>query len=169
MSLDQWIAVFTASIGFAGLLAVALQIRASTIQGRLDTLCKSLDVNRQLLSLGFSHPRLFDILNDTPNVDPEWEKRYLQLWLNHLSLVHAFLKNGGFDPEFQDSLMKDIGYLLANQNMQRHWPRHAQYYPPSFQKLLNGMLSDMKPMETAPEVTKPAPAGQSSQTSPATS
>jgi hypothetical protein len=144
MTLDQWVAVFSASVSFLGLMFVALQIREATKQRRLESIHNLFNTNRELLALGFEHPLLFNVLNDVKCADPEMEKRYLQIWLNHASMVHVFLKNGGFDAEFRQSIKNDIRYLMMLQNMQRHWLRCSQYYPASFQKLVNSIIYELE-------------------------
>lgn len=140
MPSDMFGYVIPALIPFASLVLLLIQLRRGTKQKNLESLYRVYDVSRQLLSLGFTHPALFDVLNDAPDVNPEWEKRYLQMWLNQLSMVHTYLKNGSFDPEFHDSLHREIAYLMTLQNMQRHWKNNGDIYSPSFQKLVNGIL-----------------------------
>ena len=143
MSLEQWVAILSATMSFIGLMFVALQIRDSTRQRRVESVQRLIDVNRELLSLGFSHPKLFDILNDTTTADPQWEQRYLQLWLNHLSMVHTMLKHRGFDADFREGLERDMAYTFALGNMQRHWMKAGQFYSTSFQKKVNGIIAKL--------------------------
>lgn len=125
------------------------QIRANTRQQELNSLIKVTDRNHQLLALGFDHPKLFDILEDEKSHNPKWERRYLQMWLNQLSLIHACQKTGQFDSEFTDSLNRDFGYILSLRNMQHYWKRFSEFYPPSFQKLINGIIEKSEPPVTA--------------------
>jgi hypothetical protein len=140
MGSDQLIAIFSACIGFFGLLLVVIQIRHSVRQRSLESLYQVYDINRELLSLGFSHPDLFKVLLDEGNVDPQWERRYLQLWLNQLSLIHTFLRHGGFDEEFQECLKREISDFMGLRNMRCHWETRGPFYPASFQKLVDGII-----------------------------
>lgn len=150
MSLDHWVSIISAAIAFAGLMLVTVQLRDGTKKRNLDSLYQVYDVNRQLLSLGFSHPQLFNILADAKNVDPEWERRYLQLWLNQLSLVHSHLKHGGFDAEFADGLEKAIAEFMTLNNMQRHWHENRAFYPASFQSLVDSIGNKGAAPQAAP-------------------
>lgn len=141
MTMDQWVSVFSALVAFAGLLAVAVQMRENTRQSRLGNISRIYDINRELLSMGFDQPVLFQILNGASGVDPLWEKHYLQMWFNQLSLVHLCLKRGGFDAEFQESLERDIGYFMMLESMRRHWDRFSIFYPDSFKDLVNGIIA----------------------------
>jgi hypothetical protein len=84
VSLDHFVSVFSALLSFVGLILVVIQFRRATTQREAESLVKLADINRELLSLGFDHPQLFPILEDSPKVDPVLERRYLQLWLNQL-------------------------------------------------------------------------------------
>jgi hypothetical protein len=151
MMMDQWLGMFSALVSFTGLIAVAIQMRAATKQRRFEAMDQIYDINRQLLSLGFSHPQLFGVLADAKPADPVSEKHYLQMWLNQLALIHSHLKHGGFDAEFQDSLERDIGYFMELGNMQRHWKAFSEFYPKSFRTLVNGILEEMERSKQATE------------------
>lgn len=150
MSVDQMVAVFSALTSFAGLVFVALQMRDATRQRRQGSLSEIYDINRQLLSLGFDHPQLFAILVDKGCAEPEWERRYLQMWLNQLSLIYSTIKQGGFDPEFEQSLEWDIRFFMTLENMRRHWKRYREFYPASFQALVNGIVDGLEGPPTPP-------------------
>jgi hypothetical protein len=141
MTLDQWISIASALMTLVGLLMVAVQIRFATRQRWMESVQGIFNTNRELLSLGFTHPKLFEILNDAPRADAEWQKRYLQLWLNHITVVHTILKHGGFDDDFREGLELDIADTLAQTNMQLHWMRVGKFYPASFQKRVNAIIA----------------------------
>jgi hypothetical protein len=151
MASEQLPALISACISFAGLLLVVLQLRESTRQRSLEALYQIYDVNRELLTLGFCHPELFQVLSDEPSVDPQWERRYLQLWLNQLSLIYSHLEKGSFDTEFLESLKRDIRYMMTLRNMQRHWSRFREFYPASFQRLVERMLQESKSLSSGGE------------------
>ncbi len=143
VSADQWFTILSAFMSFVGLLFVAIQMRVATKQRKLEALHQASDVNRELLSLGFSHPPLFKILQDKKIADLEWERRYLQLWLNQLSVIHSHLRNGSFDTEFHDSLNRSISEFMELGNMQRHWKENGEFYPPSFQARVNEIIGKL--------------------------
>ncbi len=145
MSLDHIVSIFSAAVSFIGLLFVALQIRASTRQRESDSLVKITDINRELLSLGFSHPQLFTIMEDGKTADPVWERRFLQLWLNQFSLVHSYLTQSVLRAELKENLERDLSDFMAMENMRRHWQRYGMLYPASFQKYVNAILKKVEP------------------------
>jgi hypothetical protein len=152
MSLDHYVSLFSAVISFTGLLLVVLQLRDSTRQRESESLVELYDINRQLLSLGFSHPQLFAILDDAKNADPVWERYYLQMWLNQLSLSHAYLQRSVVQVELKESLERNLVDFMTLDNMRRHWQRYGTFYPTSFQKCVNEILKKVEPSETAAQV-----------------
>ena len=145
MTLDQCIALFSASVSFVGLVFVGLQLRAGTKQRTSDSLVKILDTNRELITLGFSHPHLFEILANEKETDPIWTQRYLQLWLNQFSLVYSYLQNSVLKGEAKENLERDITDFMASGNMRKHWQRFGKLYPTSFQTYINAILKKDEP------------------------
>lgn len=141
MTFDQSLAILSALLSSLGLIGVAIQIRQATRQRWVETVQRLFDNNRELLTLGFEHPKLLTTLNDGANPDPE--TRYLQLWLNHLAVVHTILKHGGFDADFRNGLEADLADTIAANNMQNHWLRVGKFYPASFQKRVNAIIAKL--------------------------
>lgn len=150
MSFDQIVSLSSALISFVGLLLVAWQLRDGNKQQELASLVEIYDINRELISLGFSHPQLFAILRDTKDADLVWERRYLQMWLNQLSLIHSYLKRSVCDAELKESLERSLADFMMMENMQSHWQKYAQFYPASFQQMVNDCIKKGKPPEAAP-------------------
>lgn len=149
MPLEQVVSLFSAFISFAGLVFVALQLRGGNKQQELSSLVEIYDTNRELLSLGFSHPKLFEILADAEKADPVLERRYLQLWLNQFALIHAYMKESVFKRELKDSLLRDVSEFFTMENMQRHWRHHGSFYPVSFQEFVADVLKKNEPPKPA--------------------
>jgi len=140
MPVDGFVPFLSPAISFAGFLLVILQLRRNTSQRELDSLMKVYDINRQLITLGFSHPELFDIMADKDNADPVRERRYLQLWLNQFSLVFSYMNDSIFKRELKDSLTRDVSEFLTMENMRRHWRHHGAFYPAPFQTFVNDII-----------------------------
>jgi len=101
---------------------VALQIRDGNEQRMLDSQIRLYDINWKLISLGFSKPELFEVLNDSKPVDPTIEQRYLQLWLNQLCLVDAFKRSRIFK--------KDVGESLKLRHRPSRHDDHGEHASP---------------------------------------
>jgi len=152
MSSDHWVAAFSAAISFAGLLLVVIQLRENNRQRKLESQFAIYDINRQLLSLGFTHPQLFAVPDDSTHVDPLWERYYLQLWLNQFSQIHAYLQHFLFRGELKDSFQRDLCDFMAMKNSRRHWQRFGKFYPTSFQEYVNQCVPKAEPPATAAQV-----------------
>ena len=142
MTIDQWLSASLDVISFLGFVVVIIQLRDSTRQTKLESQIRLYDINRELISLGFSKPELFRVLHDADKVDPTIERRYLQLWLNQLCLVNSFKQSRTFTKEVQDSFEADVRDMLRMENMRRHWQEFEQYYPASFRKSVNDLLHE---------------------------
>jgi len=125
---------------FAGLLFVAWQMRDANRQRKLETQIKLYDINRELISLGFTLPEMFRVLEDAKGIDPTIERRCLQLWLNQLALVDSFKRSGAFKRDVQDSFEADLRGMMSMQNLRRHWQEFGKIYPASFQKSVAEIL-----------------------------
>lgn len=152
MSIDQHIALFSAMIalltfvvGCAGLATVIIQLRDAARQREADSMVKLFDINRELLSLGFSHHGLFKVLEDQPTADGLSEKRYLQLWLNQLSLMHSYAQQAINQPELKESLDRNLIDFFTMKNMRHHWNEFGRFYPASFQRRVTEIIERPEP------------------------
>jgi hypothetical protein len=145
MPFDHAVALITAICAIISLVFVGVQMRDANRQRESDSLVKIYDINRQLLSLGFDHPKLFDIMNDAENADPVWERRYLQLWLNQFFLIHVFAGRSTIKGELRENLELNLSDSITMNNMRRQWQYRGKFYTPSFQKLVNGIIQKHEP------------------------
>ena len=155
MTFDNDISLISAVIAFFGLLLVALQIRGNTKQEQLQSMVKIYDINRKLVTLGFSHPELFDVLEDKP-ADAAKARRFLQLWLNLFLLAHSYLKESVFQGELKDTLVRDLSAMMGLKNMRRHWSQNRTFYPQSFQRFVEEIIQKQDRKEP-PQRTATAP------------
>lgn len=122
---------------------VLVQLYDMITQRKIDASIRISDINRELVTLGFSHPVLFDVLRGEPT-DPALERRYLQLWFNQFLLIYTYQARGLFRSEHRESLGRDIRDFLKFQNVQRHWREFRQYHPRSFQDFVGDLLPDFE-------------------------
>jgi hypothetical protein len=144
VTLDQGIGLFSAIISFTGLLLVVMQLRDTAKTQVSQSLVEIYDINRQLISLGFSHPHLFDVLAGKPT-DRVLERRYLQLWFNHFSLVDSYIRQSVLKGDLKESLVRDLTDFMHLKNARHHWDTYAAFYPESFQTLIGDILKENEP------------------------
>ena len=124
------------------LLLVGIQVKLLRNQLRLDALIRLKDINRELLVLGFTHPELFEVLNGNA-IDPEKEKRYLQLWLNQIDVIWHGLKSNLFTKDYEAGLRRDISDMFQLESMRKHWNIASVYYSRGFVKYINRIIDDI--------------------------
>lgn len=137
----DYLAAVSLVFSFVSIFLVIFQLHNHTEQRKIESLIQIYDINRQLLTLGFSMPELFDVLHDGKNSDPLRERHYLQLWLNQMALIHAITRRGFFPPDQRDSLERDMREFLAQGNMQQHWRLFRHCYPVSFQTFVDALVA----------------------------
>lgn len=140
---------------FAGLLFVAWQMRDANKQSKLESQIQLQGINRELIAMGFSKPELFEVMQGTKKVDATLERRYLQLWLNQLSLFHSLKVEGALQKDYEESCERDLRDMLELPNMRRHWKNYGKYYPASFQKSVNDILHEAGHERTDETAEKP--------------
>jgi hypothetical protein len=56
--------------------------------------------------------------------------------------VNAYLNQSLLKGELQESLVRDISDYMTLKNARHHWQRYGEFYPASFQKLVNELKSE---------------------------
>lgn len=141
LTLDQYVTLFSALLSFAGWLLVVWQLRDGNAQRRVESLLQISSVNREIVSLGFAYPELFQIL-DGKKANPTFEKHFLQLFLNQFTVIHAFQQRKTLPPDLLEGLVRDIRDFMAQPNMHRHWQQTRQFYPTSFQEFIDELATE---------------------------
>jgi len=139
----DYLAAVSVAISLVSVLLVVVQLRGNLRQRQLESLIHIYDVNRQLIAQGFQHPELFKILEDAPDTDPVLTRRYLQLWLNQLALIHRIHRHGLFQEELQVSLAREVREFMAQDNMRRHWQQQRSFYPASFRRFVDHVVQSV--------------------------
>jgi hypothetical protein len=145
-------AVASAVIALIGLLPmfvqlrlVVAQLRATARQQEADSLVKLYEANRALISLGFPYPELFGVLRDAKDTDPVFEQHYLQLWINHLAMIHHYLQRSVFDRDLQDYLERETADFMTLENARNYWQEKGAAFSDSFQAHINGFIKKGEP------------------------
>jgi hypothetical protein len=139
----EWKITLDNLIAFAGLMFIGLQMRDANKQNKLESQIQIQGINRELIAMGFSKPELFEVMQGTKKVDATLERRYLQLWLNQLSLFHSLKVEGALQKDYEESCERDLRDMLELPNMRRHWQIYGKYYPTSFQKSVNDIIDEV--------------------------
>ena len=154
MPVGDAVSLISILISLTSLALVLFQLREQLAQRRLESEIRIYDVNRELIALGFARPELFDILRDAPDVDPETERRYLQLWINQLSLIHSTHRRGGLSRELESALVRSARDFMTLANMRRHWRLQRPFHPAPFREFVDEVV---RGIESEAESGGPAP------------
>jgi len=144
MEISEYIAVISTVISLTSLAVVVIELRHNRGQSKTSALIQIYDINRQLLSLGFSNPELFKIIGSGSESEEEYGRRYLQLWLNQMALIHHLNQRGLFTEPQWNSLRADIDYFLTIPKMREHWKAYRRYYPGDFQIFLDQTVKQIE-------------------------
>jgi hypothetical protein len=155
VTLDNLLTFAGLILTFAGLIFVALQMREENRQRKIESQIRMHDINRELISMGFDKPELFEILKGTNQTTSEFERRFLQLWLNQLSMFHSLKEAGDMQKEFEESCDRDLRNMFEKANMRRHWEGVGKFYPASFQKAVNAIIAETGYETTAEAAERP--------------
>jgi hypothetical protein len=137
----DYFAAVSLVFSFVSIFLVIFQLHNHTEQRKIESLIQISDINRQLVTLAFSKPELFDVLHGGKNTDPIHERHFLQLWFNEFALIHALVCRGLFSTELREGLERDMRDFLAQENMQRHWRLCRNFYSLSFQKFVDALIA----------------------------
>lgn len=129
-------------LAFFGLLVVGWQLRDGNRQKKVESQIRLQDINRELISLGFDHPELFEVLKDGGKADPTLTRRYLQLWLNQLSLFFALKTAGTLQRDFEESCEQDFRDMFDLPSMRSHWNTYGKYYTAPFRKAVEAIRNE---------------------------
>lgn len=171
-ALGEWIGAVRwtelANLGglFAAVAGIALtlaQLGLFRRQLKLDALIKIMDSNREIVTLGFEHPRLWAAMvgeggSPSPEEAPT-RRRYLQLWTNHMQVMWSAWRLGLVSGDEWEAYRQDLSEFLHSPALQGHWASVARFYPEGFQRLVSE-LSATEQGETHSGRAEAGPSGE---------
>lgn len=105
-------------------------------------------VNRELLTMAFNDPELFNVLDDKPLSNPHKERHYVQMWFNHVHTMWNVQKHG-LKPEAEwYSDVKDIALLFSLTIVKKHWEDSKSFFPADFVQFI-ATLKNFHPEDPA--------------------
>lgn len=142
MEILEWIAVVSAAVSLVSLAIVIIELRLGRKQSKTAALIRIYDINRELLAMGLEKPELLQAIGDESSGEEALERRYLQLWINQIALIHSMKERGLFDADQWDSLSRDISYFTENPKVRLMWPNIRRFYTSSFQRFMETKFSE---------------------------
>jgi hypothetical protein len=126
-------------VASVGIVITITQLVLLRRQLKLDTLIKITDSNREIVAIGMSHPQLWPgIEGEDESCSGEFEaqRRYLQLWINHMQLMWGAWRLGVISREEWNAYRLDMADLLHLPSSRDHWERVARFYPKRFRRFI---------------------------------
>ena len=124
----------------AGITLTFVQLHLFRRQLKLEALIQIMDSNRAIVSLGFEHPELWRALDLQEGAilagEAMAQRRYLQLWTNHMQVMWAAWRLGLVSGSEWQAYRLDMAEGLKSPALRAHWASVARYYPGEFQKLV---------------------------------
>ena len=144
MKADETISFFfsllAVIISCGGLFYVIQQVRLLKRQLQVDFKSRAAAVNRELLGLAFNNPELFLLFEDKPLQSKSKQRHYIQMWLNHISLMWDARQQKLLSDAEWYSDTKDIADFFSIEIVRTHWEEVKSFYPPDFV----GFISTLK-------------------------
>ena len=131
-------------VAVAGIALTLAQLRLFRRQLKLDALIRIVDSNREVVSLGFEHPRVWTAMERSGETVSSSEalvrRRYLQLWTNHMQIMWAAWRLGLVPEREWAAYRQDLGEFFRTPALREHWTSVARFYPKGFRRLVTQLL-----------------------------
>ncbi|KAF0095638.1 MAG: hypothetical protein E1N59_1133 [Puniceicoccaceae bacterium 5H] len=144
-------------------MAVFLQLRYLVRQMRFDAFLEIQEATRELIQLGFDHPDLLAVLEQSKTRRKARERKYAQLWLNQLNLAFAAYRQKHVPRDLWRSFETNIRAFVQADLLRSHWPSLKPFYPSAFQAFLDKAVAEGA---TNSSGTAPSTAGRCGKTKP---
>lgn len=115
------------------------QLRTQRRQVLLDNYARLIEINRELIAMGFDDLSLFSILEGVEG-DEVKKNRYLQLWFNQIDLIFAAHRHGALDHDGWQSLKSDIEDFFSVSLVQQRWKMVSKYYRADLRKFVDEIM-----------------------------
>ena len=115
-------------------------------QLRLDSLIKIMDSNRELVSIGFEHPVVWSALDSSSGTvlaeEARAQKRYVQLWLNHLQVMWGAWRARLVSKSDWEAYRLDMVDGFRVKVLQEHWKQVSKFYPAAFGNMIAEIVKE---------------------------
>ncbi|GHC12029.1 DUF6082 family protein [Cerasicoccus arenae] len=124
----------------AGFFVLVWELRRGVRQMRFQAVLEIYKTNRELIQLALDDPDLMAVLEGREEVDSTKERRYLQMWLNQMTMVYLGWRNRFLPRSSWEGLRRDIQESSQSPNVRKLWNQLSPYYDEEFQKFMTEMI-----------------------------
>ena len=121
-------------------LFTGLQLHLFESQLKLEANSRIFDTTRELMSYGFQDSEFFQIFNGKAFSDLEKQRRYLQLWINHIFIIWDSANEGLISKSCWHAYTNDIKDFFSEHIIRSHWQEVKNSYPSKFCNFINSKV-----------------------------
>ena len=152
--IGQAISLLAFGLSLISVLYVYVQVKAQRRQQQMDFHVRLVEINRELLNMGFAYPELLAVLRGEEIDDKDKQTRFIQMWINQSLVMWLGKEHGIIGEDVWYSLRRDIATFVNRPPMKAHWLQFAPYYIPGFANFMNGLVQQQNQAEGQPAYVK---------------
>jgi len=122
-------------------------------QLKIDADLRVAAVSRELFTMAFQDPELFNLFEDKPLLNKQKERHYVQMWFNHVHTMWNVHEHGLISDAEWYSDMKDIALFFSINIVRKHWEESRGFFPANFVQFITS-LKDYRPQDPTQQVDK---------------
>lgn len=143
-----YLSVFALAVSVLSAAFTFYQLRFFKSQVYLEANSRILENTKSLISMGFEDEELFKVFSDVPLANREKQRRYLQLWVNHIFIVWSSAREGLLADSCWEAYSRDNKEFFSLRSVREHWERVKDHYSAEFCEYIRGI--SVEPIKEAP-------------------
>lgn len=128
------------------------QLRFFKSQVYLEANSRILENTKSLISMGFQDAELFNVFSGIPFANQEKQRRYLQLWVNHIFIVWTSATEGLLTDSCWQAYSRDNKEFFSLRSVREHWEMVKDHYSAEFCNYIAGISTDPVKEESPSEL-----------------
>lgn len=137
------IGIMALLISLGSLCYVKIQVDAFIRQQKIDVHSRIIEINRNLMGMGFEHPDLLKVVDGQRIENPLRQKKFIQLWINQFELMWRARKARMIDDAYWDALQQDIMFFYKLDFVAEHWKTAKHYYAIDYAGFIDQIIAEI--------------------------
>lgn len=142
----DYVIVLPIVISCIAITLTLIQLSLLRRQLHLDALIKIVQSNRELMTMGFEKPALWEFFKGkwetvTDEAAKEQRRRYFQLWLNHMHVIWKAREVGLYDMHEWNCTRDDMADFFRLEPFRAHWHEVQRFYPEPFRREMRELIA----------------------------
>jgi sRNA-binding carbon storage regulator CsrA len=125
---------FSLILSLGTLIVISVQLYYFTNQLRIRSHIDILNINRDIISIGIENPHLLDTFKEENihNKKKEQKRRYVQLFMNQMSIIWKAYRLGLYDEAEWRAAKKDMQEMAESEIFMEKWRSSRNFYNEEF-------------------------------------